>query len=137
MNMPSSVDIFDPLFENIHFSIFQQLRMLKILAAVKKNVKFSQPGPPWARFCDPGVPDHLETPQSGQMDPKMEIYVEIICCEHFRFYGENNFVMIFWTLCSENWPFLDNFDKNLFLVNSMKHMDNLQKLSRNKFSVEF
>ena len=51
--------------------------MLKILAAVKENFTLSLPGPPWARFCDPGVPDHLETPQSGQMDSKMEVYVEI------------------------------------------------------------
>ena len=32
-------------------------------------------------------------------------------------------LVIFWTLCSENWPFLDNFDQNLFLVKSMKHFN--------------
>ena len=95
MMMNISVVIFGPLFENIHFSIFQQMRMLKILAAVKKKFNFLQPGPPWARFCDPGVPDHLETPQSGQMDSKMEVYVEIISCEHFRFYCEKIFVSNF------------------------------------------
>ena len=87
---------FGPLFEIIHFHIFCGVRILKILAAVKKNFNFSHPGPPWARFCDPGVPDHLETPQSGQMDPKMEIYVEIIYCEHFRFYWKKIFVSNFW-----------------------------------------
>ena len=28
-------------------------------------------------------------------------------------------LVIFWTLCSENWPFLDNFDQNLFLIKSV------------------
>ena len=103
ISLLSRVVFFGPLFENIHFNIFCGVRILKILAAVEENFNFSHSWPPWAGFWDPEVPDHLETPQSGQMDPKMEIYVEIICCEHFRFYRENNFVMIFWTLCSENW----------------------------------
>ena len=28
-------------------------------------------------------------------------------------------LVIFWTLCSKNWLFLDNFDKNLFLIKSV------------------
>ena len=37
------------------------------------------------------------------------------------FIGKTILLVIFWTLCSENWPFLDNFDKNLVLVKSAKH----------------
>ena len=96
LDMYIRVIFFGPLFEIIHFHIFCGVRILKILAAVKKKFHFSHPGPPWARFCDPGVPDHLETPQSSQMDLKMEIYVEIIYCEHFRFYWKNFFVSNFW-----------------------------------------
>ena len=75
-----SVVFFGPLFENIHFNILCEVRILKILATVKENFNFLHPEPPWAIFGDPGVPDHLETPQSGQKDSKMKIYVEIIYC---------------------------------------------------------
>ena len=120
MDLIIRVVFFSPLFENIHFNIFCGVRILKILAAVKENFNFLHPGPPWARFGDPGVPDHLETPQSGQKDSKMKIYVKIIYGKPFRFYWKKILLVNFWTLFTENWRFLDNFDKNLFLIKPVK-----------------
>ena len=39
------------------------------------------------------------------------------------FIGKKFLLVIFETLFCGNWPFLDNFDKNLFLVKSIKHFD--------------
>ena len=45
------------------------------------------------------------------------------------FIGKIVLFVIFGTLFSENWPFLDNFDKNLVLVKSAKHFyKNCQKI---------
>ena len=47
----------------------------------------------------------------------------------FDFIGKIFLLVIFGTLFSENWPFLDNFDKNLVLVKSAKHFyKNFQKI---------
>ena len=88
----SRVVFFRALFDFIDFSIFHGVRMHKILALEKENFNFLHPELGWTRSCVPGVPDHLETSQSGQIDPKLKIYVEIIYCGHFIFNGKNFFV---------------------------------------------
>ena len=58
---------------------------------------------------------HLEVPWEHQIGPKLKIYVKIIYCEHFLFFENFWLFMIFGTLFNRKWPFLGNFDKNLFL----------------------
>ena len=53
------------------------------------------------------------------MVPKLKIYAETICCGHFIFSWKKILLLILQTLFTENWPIYDNFDPNLFLVESI------------------
>ena len=72
---------------------------------------------------------HLEVPWECQIGPKLKIYVKITYCDHFLFFENFWLLMIFGTLFSEKCQFLGNFDKNLFLPSSSKHID--KKCSKN------
>ena len=63
----------------------------------------------------PGGLGHLGPTQSSNIDLKLKIYVENTCFEHFIFTLEKILLLIFQTLFTENCPFFDNFDQNLFL----------------------
>ena len=67
------VGFFGPLFEFFDSSIFQGVRILKILAPGQKNFNLLHPGRSWVRSCVPGVPDHLGTPQRSHMGLKLKI----------------------------------------------------------------
>ena len=71
--LPSRVVFFGPLFEFFDSSIFQGVRILKILAPGQKNFNLLHPGLCWVRSCVPGVPDHLGTPQRSHMGLKLKI----------------------------------------------------------------
>ena len=61
--------------------------------------KRSRPKSPIARALDHllvgGGHDHLEVPWELLLDPKLKIYVETTCCEHFVFYRGKFFVSHF------------------------------------------
>ena len=71
----------------------------------------------------PGDLGHLGPTQSSHIDLKLKIYVENTCCEHFIFTWEKFLLLIFQTLFTENCPFFDNFDQNLFLHESRNDFD--------------
>ena len=71
--MTSRVFFFGPLYEFFYSSIFQGVRILKILAPGQKKFNLLHPGRSWVRSCVPGVPDHLGTPQWSHMGLKLKI----------------------------------------------------------------
>ena len=66
---------------------------------------------------------HLQVPWESFSGPKLKIYVKITYSEHFVFLENFWVVYDFWTLFSEKYPFLGNFDQNLFLPESSTHMN--------------
>ena len=112
-----SVVIFGPLFENIHFSIFQQMRMLKILAAVKKNTNFYNLGRPGPGSVILGYQTIWRPLKVVKWTQKWKSMWKSYIVSILDFIVKKNLLVIFWTLCSENYPVLDNFDKNFFWSN--------------------
>ena len=67
-----------------------------LLGLPKNHVPKSLPLGCGPQYVLPGGLGHLQVPWESFMGPKLKIYVETICCEHFVFYEEKMLVANFW-----------------------------------------
>ena len=90
-----------------------------------------------ARPCPvPGVGQmHLEVPWESLFGPKLKIHVKTIYCEHFVFYGKNNFVSHFSDFVYWKLPIFWRFWPKPVFVQIMKRYR--QKLSKNLSQMQF
>ena len=94
--------------------------------------KSSRPKSPTARALDHllvgGGHDHLEVPWEWLLDPKLKIYVETICCEHFVFHRAKFFVINFCNYVLWKLSIFWQFCINLFLVLSCQYSNKKSKI---------
>ena len=137
--MRNRVVFFGPLFEFFDSSIFQGVRILKILAPGQKKFNLLHPGLCWVRSCVPGVPDHLGTPQWSHKGLKLKICYKNDILRAFFVLWKIFFVFNFLDFSLSKLAIFCQFSRKLILhlIKGMCFQKKLKSQFKIKFWIKF